>query len=162
MSIRVKRRKAKEDITELPPSEYLEKYFGIRLPPKVAEFWNRAGYVGSDGAIDFENVNIEGEIVAGYWELSAGKPFFDDELKKFLSWYLFDNHPGFHVYPCMPGMICEISDNRGYFEFTVYNSTGNKVLFTGAVMGLASAEERNGKSYVVFTPDYIVVEPVKQ
>jgi len=34
MSIRVKRRKAKEDITELPLSEYLAKYFGIRLPPK--------------------------------------------------------------------------------------------------------------------------------
>jgi hypothetical protein len=162
MSVKVKAKKVKEDITELPPSKYLEKYFGIKLPPKVAEFWDRAGYVSEDGLIDFENVNVEGEIVAGYWELSAGKPFFDDELKKFLSWYLFDNDPDFHIFPCMAGMVCEVSEDRGYFEFTVYDRTENNVLFNGAVMGLASAEERNGKDYVVFTPDYIVIEPVKQ
>jgi vacuolar-type H+-ATPase catalytic subunit A/Vma1 len=57
VSVKVKRR-MKKNITELPPSKYLEKYFGIRLSPKVAEFWDRAGYVSDDGAIDFENVNI--------------------------------------------------------------------------------------------------------
>jgi hypothetical protein len=154
--------KMEKDITELPPSEYLEKHFGIRLPPKVAEFWDRAGYVSSDGAIDFEDANAEGEIVAGYWELSAGRPFFDDELKKFLSWYLFDSDPDFHVYPCLAGMVCEVSDESGYFEFVVYDRTGNNVLFTGAVMGPASTKRRKGRGYVVFTPNYIVIEPVKK
>jgi hypothetical protein len=160
VSVRVKR--GLKSITEIPPSRYLEKYFGIRLPPKVAEFWDRVGYVSEDGTINFENANVEGIAVAGYWELSAGKPFFDDELRKFLSWYLFDNDPNFHVYPCIAGMTCKVSDDRGYFEFTVYDSTGNRVLFKGAVMGLASTKERNGRSYVVFIPDYIVIKPVKQ
>ena len=157
MSVMVKRRKVKEDITELPPSKYLEKYFGIRLPPKVAEFWDRAGYVSDDGSINFEEPDAE--VVAGYWEYSAGKPFLDHELRKYLSWYLFDKDPEFHVYVCMPGMLCKVHEDNGHFDFAVYDKTGNKLLFTGAITGHAYLKEENGKTYVEFIPYHITVAP---
>jgi hypothetical protein len=145
---------------EMKPSEYLAKRFGIALPSNIAEFWDGAAYVEDTGTIFFESA--EPEIVDGYWEVGR-EPFFDRELEKYLSWYLFDSNPDFHVSACEPGMVCEISDeDRAYFEFHVYDSTGNRILFGGAVGGSAQVKEVDGRSYVEFRPEWVVVKPINE
>jgi hypothetical protein len=145
----------RRDITKMKPSEYLAKYFGIVLPSKVAEFWDGAAYVEESGVIVFEDPDPE--IVGGYWE-GGRKPFFDDELEKYLSWYLFDNDPNISIIACKPGTVCEVSDKgRAYFEFEVGGE--GKIHFAGAVGGRAQSKEGD-ESYVEFVPSYIVLRPL--
>ena len=156
---RVAKERRREDIMELKPSEYLRKYFNIVLPPKIAEFWDRAAYVEEDGKIDFPDVVFDTDV-EGYWERVEGKPFFDDELRKALSWYLFDKDPKYSIIVCPAGSVCEISEDSGYFEFMVFDTEKDKLVFSGAVMGTAAWEkEADGKTYTRFLPRYIVLEP---
>ena len=147
-----------KDIAKMRPSEYLLKYFGIALPSNIAEFWDGAAYVEDTGTIFFESV--EPEIVEGYWEVGR-EPFFDRKLEKYLSWYLFDSNPDFHISACEPGTVCEISgEGRAYFEFGAYESGEGRAHFAGAVGGRAQVKEVDGWSYVEFVPEYIVLKPL--
>jgi hypothetical protein len=153
------RKLSRKELEELTPSKYLKEYFNIVLPPKIAEFWDRAGYVADDGLIDFEDV--DGELVSGYWERFEGAPFFDNELAKYLSWYLFDKDPKYSITVCPAGAVCEIHEDDGYFEFVVYDTEKHEVIFIGTVMGSATwKEEAEDKTYVEFIPTGIVIEPL--
>lgn len=152
-----KEKKKEEKIEGIPPSQYLAKYFGIVLPSNIADSWDRMAYVEEDGTIVFEEPAQE--IVSVYWEFRF-EPFFDRELKKYLSWFLFDNNPDLHISVCEPGTVCEVTrDNSGFFEFRVYDSTGNRTLFSGAVGGTARGKLVDGRVYVEFVPSYIVIKP---
>jgi len=152
-----KRRLSYKELKELTPSEYLRKYYNIVLPQKIAEFWDSAGYVEEDGLIDFESP--DGELVSGYWESVDGAPFFDSELESYLSWYLFDRDPRYSIIACQPGLVCEIDENDGYFEFQVYDTEKHEYVFSGAIMGLASWKDEGDNSYVEFVPTHIVIRP---
>jgi hypothetical protein len=145
---------------EVKPSEYLAKHFGIALPSNIAEFWDRAAYVEESGAIFFESA--EPEIVEGYWEVGR-EPFFDRELEKYLSWYLFDNNPNIFIHACEPGTVCVVDDEgRAYLEFEVYERGEGKIHFAGAVGGHSRVKEVDGTSYVEFVPEYIVLKPLSR
>jgi hypothetical protein len=151
--------KPKERIEGMPPSRYLVEYFGIVLPDRIADLWDKAAYVEENGTIVFEGV--DGEIVGGYWEVGA-EPLFYDELEKFLSRYLFDSDPGFGILACLSGVVCEVSgDNSGYFEFEVNDRARGRIIFGGAVGGYARVRLTDRRSYVEFVPSYIVIRPQK-
>lgn len=151
------RKLSRKELEELTPSKYLKEYFNIVLPPRIAEFWDRVAYVEENGLIVFEA--DESELVSGYWERVSGAPFFDNELAKYLSRYLFDKDPKYSVVVCPAGSVCEVREDHGYFEFEVFDTEKDKPIFSGAVMGLTAWEEVDGKSYVKFVPSYIFIKP---
>ena len=148
-----------EELSEMTASEYLKKYYNIVLPPKIAEFWNGAAYIEENGEIVFENPDQE--PISGYWDNSNKTPYFDYELEKYLSWYLFDNDPRYGIIPCRPGMVCEINeDGHGYLEFEVYDRENREYLFVGRVIGHASWKEEGDETFVEFVPIAIALEPL--
>jgi hypothetical protein len=144
----------------MKPSEYLVKFFKTVLPLKIAEFWDKNGTIAIDGTIVFDDITEKhAEFVRGYLVRGAGKPHFGDELAKFLSRYLFSSDPNFRVYACIPGQVCEAHNGVGHFEFEVLDKTGNILLFTGTVLGLAREKRKDGATYIEFVPSSIIVKP---
>jgi hypothetical protein len=120
----------KRNIEEIEDVEELLKLHNIELPPDVLDFWKRAAYV-DNGVIVFEGPDI---LVGGYWEWREGKPFYDDELKKALKDYLFNNNPNYSIHVCPAGAICEINEEgNGMLEFDVWDVRKDKQIFKGAV-----------------------------
>jgi hypothetical protein len=106
------------------------KLHNIDLPLDILEFWARTAYV-DDGVIVFDGPDI---LVGGYWEIGRGEPFYDDELKKALKDYLFNNNPNYSILVCPIGAICEIDkEGNGMLEFEVWDVRKDKPIFKGAV-----------------------------
>ena len=154
----------KKESKKLVPSKYLKEQYNIELPPMIAKFWDKAGYVDEEfnnELIRFDYRNPT-ELITGYWERMRAPSFFDYELEKFLSRYLFDEDPRYSIMVCFPDLSCEIDEETGSFEFWIYDRAKHEVIFFGGAIGRANMKEKDGKSYVEFEPFAIVVMPFKQ
>jgi hypothetical protein len=127
------------------------------LPEHLEKKWLGWAEIDKRGNIIFEDVEI---YPAGYWERYKGKPFFDDELGSGLKKVLFEDDPRFDVYACSPGMICEIDDGHGYFEFDVWDVKEDKQVFRGAAWGVCVVDEEEG--YVDCIIRTVVLKPVEE
>jgi hypothetical protein len=161
------------DVTKLSVREYL-KLLGIELPESTVEYLDRAGYVDEDGVIVLESVDPTLLNASGYLERFAGEEFFDEELEKSIHSYLFEGRDAgrYAVHVCQPGMICQfgvhgaeragdkVYFDDGYFEFAIWDTKKDKMIFRGAVFGRGYYTTRNGKTYTYFEATSMVLKPV--
>jgi len=120
----------KRSIKDVENVKEFLKLHNIDLPLDILRFWVETAYV-EDGTIVFDAPDI---FVGGYWERKEGKPFYDDELKKALKDYLFNNNPNYSILVCPVGAICEIDkEGNGMLEFEVWDVRKDKPIFKGAV-----------------------------
>ena len=135
----------------------VEKIIRRILPERLEKKWLGWAEIDERGNVLF-GMDL---FIGGYWERYGGKPFFDDELRKEIERELFENDPNFSIRACGSGMICEIDEGgRGVFEFEVWDSKKDKVVFRGVAWGECQTE-REGENYVECVIHTVTLKPTK-
>jgi len=151
------------DITELKPSEYLNM-LNIELPPSIAEFWNRAGYIEDDGQIDFPNASFADKIVEGYVFASDGKPFLDSEMIDAVLDYLFDKDPRYSITHTHSDVTpLEGNEYVYHLHCIVYDKKLQRDVFrvTASFTVTVLEQSQDGlPRYAQAILDYVTVEPI--
>jgi hypothetical protein len=153
------------DITELKPSEYV-KMHGIELPPSIAEFWDRAGYVEDDGCIDFPDASSANIVVEGYVFAGDGKPFLDREMLDAVWDYLFDRDPRYGITHTHSDVEPLEGSEYGYRLYgIVYDRKLQRDVFKVDALFIVTVLKRDSDGvprYAEARLDYITAKPVAE